>query len=61
MVRFCFYIPQDPSRVFAEGMHANFLELFYLNTVNDGATAKASTFHALIVLWKNNCPYWLVV
>ena len=30
----------------AEGMHAN------LNTTNDGASAKASPFHALIVLGK---------
>ena len=32
-----------------------------LNPVNDGASAKASPFHALIVLGKNDCPYWLVV
>ena len=34
---------------------------FDLNTANDGASAKASPFHALIVLGKNDCPYWLVV
>ena len=33
----------------------------YLNTANDGASAKASPFHALIVLGKDDCPYWLVV
>ena len=32
-----------------------------LNTDNDGGSAKASPFHALIVLEKNDCPYWLVV
>ena len=34
---------------------------FDLNTTNDGASAKASPFHALIVLGKNACQYWLVV
>ena len=34
---------------------------FDLNTANDGASAKASPFYALIVLGKNDCPYWLVV
>ena len=34
---------------------------FDLNTANDGATAKASPFHALIVLGKNNCPYILAI
>ena len=29
---------------------------FDLNTANDGRP-----FHALIVLGKNDCPYWLVV
>ena len=28
---------------------------------NDGASAKASPFHAQIVLGENDCPYWLVV
>ena len=37
------------------------LRKFDLNTDNDGASAKASPFHALIVLGKNDCPYWLVV
>ena len=37
------------------------LNKFDLNTANDGASAKASPFHALIVLGKNDCPYWLVV
>ena len=34
-----------------------------LNTANDRASAKASMFHALIliVLGKIDCPYWLVV
>ena len=32
-----------------------------LNTANDGALAKPSPFHALIVLEKNDCLYWLVV
>ena len=27
------------------------------NTANDGASAKASQFHALIVFEKNDCPY----
>ena len=27
----------------------------------DGASTKASPFHPLIVLGKNDCPYWLVV
>ena len=40
---------------YAEGMHA----IFYLNTANEGASAKASPFHALIVLEKNDCPYSL--
>ena len=31
-------------------MHANFKRKFHLNTANDGASAKASPFHALIVL-----------
>ena len=31
-------------------MHTNFLIKFDLNTANDGASAKASPFHALIVL-----------
>ena len=35
---------------YAEGMHANFKK--NLNTANDGASAKASPFHALIVLGK---------
>ena len=37
---------------------------FDLNAANDGASAKANganPFHALIVLGKNDCPYWLVV
>ena len=32
-----------------------------LNTANDRASAKASPFHVLIVIGKNDCPYWLVV
>ena len=31
------------------------------NTANDGASAKASPFHALIVLGKNDCPYILAI
>ena len=46
---------------YAEGMHAIFFIKFNLNTANDEASAKASPFHALIVLGKNDCPYWLVV
>ena len=42
---------------YAEGMHANFFIKFDLNTANDGASAKASPFHALIVLGKNDCLY----
>ena len=34
---------------------------FDLNTANDGASAKASPFHALIVLGKNDCPYILAI
>ena len=30
----------------------------YLNTANDGASGKASPFHALIVLGGNDGPYW---
>ena len=37
------------------------LRKFDLNTANDRASAKARPFHALIVLGKNDCPYWLVV
>ena len=32
-----------------------------INTANDRGSAKASPFHALIVVGKNDCPYWLVV
>ena len=35
--------------------------LIFNNTANDGASAKASPFHALIVLGKNDCPYWLII
>ena len=35
---------------YAEGMHANFKKIYDLNTSNDGASAIASPFHALIVL-----------
>ena len=34
---------------------------FDLNTANGRASAEAIPFHALIVLVKNDCPYWLVV
>ena len=45
-----------------KGWHAReFVIKFDLNIANDGASAKASLFHALIVLGKNDCPYWLVV
>ena len=38
---------------YVEGMHAKFkLNKFDQNTANDGASAKASPFHALIVLGK---------
>ena len=37
---------------YAEVMHANFKDLFYLNTDNGGASVKLSLFHALIVLCK---------
>ena len=33
----------------------------YIYTANDGASSKESPFHALKVLEKNDCPYWLVV
>ena len=44
---FCFNIPQDPSRVLCGRDARKFKRKFDLNTANDGASAKASTFHAL--------------
>ena len=41
---------------YAKGMHAIFFN--DLNTAYDGASAKVSPFHALIVLGENDCPYW---
>ena len=58
---FCFNIPQDPSRVLCGRDARLLLRKCDLNTANDGASAKASPFHALTVLGKNDCPYWLVV
>ena len=60
-ILFCFCIPQDPSRVLCGRDAREFLIKCDQNTANDGASAKASPFHALIVLGKNDCPYWLVV
>ena len=34
-----------------------FLIKFNINTANDGASAKASPFHELIVVGKNDCPF----
>ena len=49
---FCFNIPQDPSRVLCGRDARKFLIKFDLNTANDGASAKASPFHALMALGK---------
>ena len=38
-----------------------FYRKFDLNSANDGGSAKLSPFHALIVLGKNDRPYWMVV
>ena len=58
---FCFNIPQDPSRVLCERDARQLLRKCEINTANDGASAKASPFHALIVIGKHDCPHWLVV
>ena len=49
---FCFDIPQDFSRVLCGRDTCTLYRKVDLNTVNDRASAKASPFHALIVLGK---------
>ena len=57
----CFYNPQDPYRVLCGRDAPKFKRKFDLNTANDGASAKPSPFHALIVFEENYCLYGLVV
>ena len=52
MYRFCFNIPQDPSRVLCGRDARYLLRKCDLNTANDGASAKTRQFYVLIILEK---------
>ena len=49
MYSFCFNIPQDPSRVLCGRDVRQLLRKCDLNTANDGASAKASQFHIIVI------------